>query len=236
MIGIITAVDAERDAVLAKLKDVKTHKIFGIEFYEGSLQGIDCTAAMSGIGKVNAARCTQLMIDRFHPDRIVNIGSAGALHPEVKIGDVIIATSCIQHDLDLTAFGLRKGFFSETEGFIAADAGLVELCRQAMADSLDDRFKIFTGPVATGDQFNESAQVKEALFNEFGAYCVEMEGAAVAQVCAGCGVPFVVIRSISDAPGEEEATRDLYENFKQLASERCVSFLLNLVKSFPKGD
>lgn len=228
MIGVITAVDAERDAVLAKMKEVKSYTVYGIEFYEGSIRDIRCIAAMSGIGKVNAARCAQLMIDRFSPDWIVNIGSAGAIHPELQIGDVIISTSCIQHDVDLTPFGLPRGFFSETEGFVTADAGLVELCRQAMEHSIDDRFHVYAGPIATGDQFNDSVQVREWLYQEFGAYCVEMEGAAVAQVCAQCQIPFVVIRSVSDTPTEE--TLNLYENFKQLASERCANFLINLVK------
>ncbi|HYH04467.1 MAG TPA: 5'-methylthioadenosine/adenosylhomocysteine nucleosidase [Bacillota bacterium] len=234
MIGVITAVDAERDAVLAKMKEVKAYQVYGIEFYEGLIRDTRCITAMSGIGKVNAARCTQLMIDRFNPDRIVNIGSAGALYPDLQIGDVIISTSCIQHDVDLTPFGLRKGFFSETDGFVAADAGLVSLCQQAMEHSIDDRFHVYTGPIATGDQFNDSAQTKERLFEEFGAYCIEMEGAAVAQVCAMCEIPFVVIRSVSDTPTEE--TRNLYENFKQLASERCANFLTNLVKLIQKSN
>jgi adenosylhomocysteine nucleosidase len=228
MIGVITAVNAERDAVLSKMRDVREYHIYGIEFYKGLIGNAPCITAMSGVGKVNAARCTQLMIDRFLPPRIVNVGSAGALHPEIKIGDVIISTSCIQHDLDLTAFGLRKGFWGETDGFIPADVGLVALCKEAMRRSSGAEFNIFSGPIATGDQFNDSVEQKERLYREFGAYCIEMEGAAIAQVCAMCNIPFVIIRSISDSPSED--TSSLYENFKTLAAERCATFLSHLVE------
>jgi adenosylhomocysteine nucleosidase len=228
MIGVITAVTAERDAVLTKMRDVREYNIYQIEFYEGWVGNTRCITAMSGVGKVNAARCTQLMIDKFLPSRIVNIGSAGALHPDIKIGDVIISTSCIQHDVDLTPFGLRKGFFGETEGFIHADAELIELCKEAMHQSIGEAFDVFSGPIATGDQFNDSVEQKEELYQEFGAYCIEMEGAAIAQVCAMCRIPFVIIRSISDSPTED--TSSVYENFKNLAAKRCVNFLVNLVK------
>jgi adenosylhomocysteine nucleosidase len=227
MFGIITAVDAERDAVLERIESPQEYSIYGIKFYEGVIGKIRCIMAMAGVGKVNAARCAQLMIDKFSPARIVNIGSAGALHPKVRIGDVIISTACIQHDVDLTAFGLRKGFFSETDGFIPADPELMELCAQAMEQTLDNRFRIFTGTVATGDQFNDSPTRKEELFQEFGAYCIEMEGAAVAQVAAMCQVPFVIIRSISDQPDDD--TLNLYETYKQQAAVRCALFLVNLV-------
>jgi adenosylhomocysteine nucleosidase len=228
MLGIITAVTAERDAALQKMVNPHARQIYGIEFYEGTIGRISCVLAMAGIGKVNAARCVQLMIDQFQPDRIVNIGSAGALHPEVKIGDVIISTACIQHDLDLTAFGLPKGYISETEGLFTADPELRRLCEQAMGRTIDDRFRVYAGLIVTGDQFNDSVARKEQLYREFGAYCIEMEGAAVAQVCAMCRVPFVIIRSISDQPGED--TMELYENYKDLASRRCADFVVNLME------
>ncbi len=228
MIGIITAVDAERDAILIKMTEPRPQAIYGIEFYEGVIGDVDCVMAMSGVGKVNAARCAQLMIDKFDPDRIVNIGSAGALHPDLNVGDVIISTSCIQHDVDLTAFGLRKGFLSRENGFIEADTEFMGLCQKAMARSVGAGHRIYTGPIATGDQFNESAERKDRVFAEFGAYCIEMEGAAVAQVCAMCDIPFVVIRSISDKPSSE--TLRMYNDYKRLASERCAAFLIHLTE------
>ena len=116
MIGIITAVTIERDAVLEKLKEIKATTVYDLKFYQGLIRHTPCIIVMSGIGKVNAARCTQLMIDRFGPSKIVNIGSAGALHPDIKIGDVVISTACVQHDVDLTVFGIKKGAFAKQEG------------------------------------------------------------------------------------------------------------------------
>lgn len=229
MIGIITAVTTERDAVLEKMKETKAFSIYDLEFYQGLIHHTPCIIGMSGVGKVNAARCTQLMIDRFGPSKIVNIGSAGALHPEINVGDVVISTACIQHDVDLTVFGIKRGAFAEEEGgFVQADADFARLCAAAIKKSIGGDFSIFTGPIATGDQFNDSQERKEQLFEEFGAYCNEMEGAAVAQVCALCQVPFVVIRSISDKPGSQ--SKVMYNNFKQLASERCASFLEHLIE------
>lgn len=230
MLGIITAVTAERDAVLARMQDVAKSTIFGIDFFQGKIGKTACVMAMAGIGKVNAARCTQLMIDRFSPERVINMGSAGGLHPELTIGDVVISTACVQYDLDLTAFGLPKGAVDEGEdGFVKADAGFAELCEKVMENSIDGEYKVVLGPIATGDQFNDSPVTKAQLYKEFGAYCNEMEGAAIAQVCAACAVPFVVIRSISD--NSDQDTLMNYEKFKELAAERCVHFLLNLVNA-----
>jgi adenosylhomocysteine nucleosidase len=227
MIGIITAVDAERDAVLQKMQEVKKSVIYEIEFFEGKIRNTPSIMAMAGIGKVNAARCTQLMIDRFTPERIINMGSAGGLHPELTIGDVVISLSCIQYDLDITAFGLPKGSVEEgSDGFVKADAEFAKLCEQVMENSINSEYKVMLGPIATGDQFNDSPVLKAQLYQEFGAYCNEMEGAAIAAVCAACQVPFVVIRSISD--NSDEDTLMNYNDFKNLAAERCVHFLLNL--------
>lgn len=234
MLGIITAVTAERDAVLQKMQNVKKALIFGIEFFEGKIGNTSCIMAMAGIGKVNAARCTQLMIDRFSPERIVNMGSAGGLHPDLTIGDVVISTACVQYDLDLTAFGLPKGAVDDGEdGFVKADVGFAKLCEEVMESSIDGEYKVMLGSIATGDQFVESSALKTQLFKEFGAYCNEMEGAAIAQVCASCQVPFVVIRSISDTNSDQDALMS-YNQFKEFAAERCVHFLLNLVDVLEK--
>jgi adenosylhomocysteine nucleosidase len=235
MIGIITAVDTERDSVLQKMTGIKTIILYEIMFYQGFIHHTPCVTAMSGVGKVNAARCTQLMIDKFQPVKIVNLGSAGAIHPSINIGDVVISTACIQHDVDLTVFGIKKGAFDDQNcGFYEADIEFAELCRKAITNSIGKDFKIFSGVIATGDQFNDSPEKKNQLFEEFGAYCNEMEGAAVAQVCALCKIPFVVIRSISDTPGNE--SKMLYQNYKQLASERCADFLVNLIAIIEKSD
>lgn len=235
MIGIITAVNTERDAVLQEMTQIKTFNIYNIVFHEGFINHTPCITAMSGVGKVNAARCTQLMIDQYKPDKIVNVGSAGALHPDINIGDVVISTTCIQHDLDLTVFGIRKGAFDNQEaGFFKADPDFAGLCAEAIQNCIGNDFKVFSGPIVTGDQFNDSIEKKNQLFEEFGAYCNEMEGAAVAQVCALCEIPFVVIRSISDKPGKN--SKVMYQDFKELASKRCANFLVNLINIIEKSE
>ena len=235
MIGIITAVTTERDAVLEKLKEIKATTVYDLKFYQGLIRHTPCIIVMSGIGKVNAARCTQLMIDRFGPSKIVNIGSAGALHPDIKIGDVVISTACVQHDVDLTVFGIKKGAFAKQEGgFVEADPGFAELCEAAIKKSIGSEYQIFTGPIATGDQFNDSPEKKTQLYEEFGAYCNEMEGAAVAHVSALCKIPYVVIRSISDKPGCQ--SKMMYDQFKQLAAERCAGFLEHLIEIIEAED
>jgi len=228
MLGIITAVETERDAALTKMTDVTTSTFYDIEFYKGFIENGPCVIALAGIGKVNAARCTQLMIDRFSPERIVNLGSAGGLHPELKIGDVVISTSCIEYDVILTAFGIKQGAFKEgDDGFIDADPEFISLCKKAMCRSVGKEYRIFTGPIATGDQFNDSPQKKKELYRDFGAYCNEMEGGAVAHVCSLCRIPFVIIRSISD--NSDDNTLEMYNNFKILAAERCADFLVQLM-------
>lgn len=229
MIGIITAVTTERDAVLEKMKGIKAIPVYDLQFYQGMIHHTECIIVMSGIGKVNAARCTQLLIDRFEPSKIVNIGSAGALHPDLNIGDVVVSTGCIQHDVDLTVFGIKKGAFDKQEGgFVEADPNFAGLCKAAIKKIIGDEYQIFTGPIATGDQFNDSPEKQTQLFEDLGAYCNEMEGAAVAQVCSLCNIPFVVVRSISDKPGNQ--SKVMYDNFKKLASERCALFLEHLIE------
>ncbi len=229
MLGIITAVETERNAALTRMNNIQATTIYGIEFYSGSIENHPCVIALAGVGKVNAARCTQLMVDNFSPDRIVNIGSAGGLHPELKIGDVVISTSCIQYDVILTPFGIKQGAFTEDDdGFIDADPDFIELCKKAMVRCVGKDYRIFTGPIATGDEFNNSPERKKQLYQDFGAYCNEMEGAAVAQVCSLCEVPFVIIRSISD--NSDNDTLEMYNNFKVLAAERCSDFLIHLME------
>ncbi len=235
MIGVITAVTTELDAVLGEMKKTKAITVYDLEYYQGLIHHTPCIIAMSGVGKVNAARCTQLLIERFSPSKIVNIGSAGALHPDLNIGDVVISTACIQHDLDLTVFGIKKGSFDEQGGgFIEADRHFADLCEAAIKKISGGEFQIFSGPIATGDQFNDSPEKQTQLFEEFGAYCNEMEGAAVAQVCALCKIPFVVIRSISDKPGNR--SKVMYDKFKRLASERCAGFLEHLIEIIEEED
>lgn len=222
MIGIIGAMKEEKDAILSMMQDVERVIHYGVKFYIGTINGRDCVLSKSGVGKVNAARTTQIMIDRYNPEFIINIGSAGALEPSLEIGDTVISDYCIQHDADITAFGHQKGYIAGLR-YIEADKGLVEKCRKAIELSVDSKYKTYIGTVASGDQFISSQEKKQELHKEFNAWCVEMEGAAIAQVCHLCEVPFVIIRSISDKALQGNAME--FKEFLVLSSERCAHFV-----------
>jgi len=222
--GIIGAMEQEVEPILEKLVDKNYNKIYDISFCKGTINGIKCVVGQSGVGKVNAARCTQMMIDNYEVSSIINIGSAGALNPELEIGDVVISSSCIYHDVDITVFGHEKGYITGIgDRFIKADQKLINQCKKAMDQISADKYKILMGPIATGDQFYNDPQKKEELFEEFGAYCDDMEAAAIAHVCLLSEIPYVVIRSISDKPSSKSHLT-FYE-FLDLASARCAEFL-----------
>ncbi len=222
MIGIIGAMKEEKDAILSLMQQVEQIEHYGVKFYLGTINNQSCILSKSGVGKVNAARATQIMIDKFNPACIINIGSAGALEPCLEIGDIVISDSCIQHDADITAFGHPKGYIAGLR-YIEADAGLIEKCRKAIELSVDNKYKIYIGTVASGDQFISSQEIKEEIHKEFSAWCVEMEGAAIAQVCYLCKVPFVVIRSISDKALQGNAME--FNEFLKLSADRCAQFV-----------
>ena len=224
LLGIIGAMDQEVKAIVDKLNQENAHEYYGMKFWVGIINGVKCVVGQSGVGKVNAARCTQIMIDKFNPTSIINIGSAGALNPELEIGDVVISTSCIYHDADITVFGHPKGYITGIgDRYIKADEKLIDECKKTMEEIADNNYKIHLGPIASGDQFYNDPEKKAELFEEFGAYCDDMEAAAIAHVCLLCKVPYVVIRSISDKP-KKKSELTFYE-FLELASARCAEFL-----------
>lgn len=235
MLAIIGAMDQEVKVVLDMLNEKELIEAFGLKFWKGKINGINCIVAQSGVGKVNAARCTQLLIERFNPTSIINIGSAGALNPELEIGDVVISTSCIQHDCDITAFGHKKGYITGIgDRYVKSDNRLLDICNEVMKRTLTEEYKIMIGPVTSGDQFINCPIKKEQLWNEFNAYCDDMEAAAIAQVCYLCNVPHIVVRSISDKP-QKESEVDFYK-FLDLASLRCACFVDNLTKYIAEKD
>lgn len=199
-IGIITALTEEFKVIEDLMKDVTIAEKYNLKFYQGSINNKEIVLVTCGIGKVNAARATQMMIDAFDIEYVVNVGVAGSLNEKLEIGDIVIGEKLVQHDFDLTAGGDPKGYISEELGreFIS-DKMLVEKCENIIRNDLKDiNSKI--GTIATGDVFCQEITLKEAIIKEFQADCVEMEGAAIAQVCTLCNIPFIVIRSISDKP------------------------------------
>lgn len=222
MIGIIGAMEEEVDSILSLIPDIEQTVHYGVRFYKGTINGQSCIVSKSGIGKVNAARSTQIMIDKFNPAYIINIGSAGALEPSLEIGDIVISDNCIQHDVDITAFGHEKGYIAGIR-YIEADTELIEKCKKVIEQSVEGKYKTYIGTVASGDQFISSQVVKEQIHKDFNAWCVEMEGAAIAYVCHLCQMPFVIIRSISDKATKGNAIE--FREFLKLSSERCAQFV-----------
>lgn len=226
VIAVIAAMQEELDAVKSKAENVAKLTLHNETIYTCRLNGVDCVLALSGIGKVNAARLTQLLVDNFKVAALINVGSAGALKQEHNIGDIIISDACVQADFDLTAFGREIGFIPNLGRYIYADKRLVETVK-ATAQELSFDVGIKTGVVATRDRFESKREEKLKTGRQFNAECIEMEGAAVAQVCSLSRIPFVVIRSISDIVNDSSVVD--FEEFLPLAAKKCSDLLFNVI-------
>ena len=222
MLGIITATIQEYTAlgkILPGAEKVKAQA--GMEFLVGELNGQKVVGVQAGIGKVSAAVCAQVMIDRFSPDAIINVGVAGALNPELHVADIVISSDVAQHDMDTTFFGDEPGFISVINKiYFEADEKMKQAADQA-AEALQIPHRI--GRVVTGDQFVANAEKKEWLVKQFQGDCTEMEGGAIAQACYMNEVPFVIIRAISD--GASDGAPMQYDEFVNLAAERAMQLI-----------
>ena len=224
-IAIIAAMEQEMMAIRNIMKDITKIDVFDKTIFLGKISDKDCLLVQCGVGKVNAARITQLIIDKFEVSNIINVGCAGATESSLKVLDVVISSGLVQHDFDITAFDHEKGYITDIGKIIKADSRLVDIF-----DSLidDEDGKVYKALIATGDIFCSNKEIKSKIFDEFGASCVDMEGAAIGQVCYLAKIPFVVIRSISDSL-DSEASIDFYK-FLELASNRCAKFLESAIK------
>jgi len=229
-IVIIAAMDEEMLAIKELMQDIKTIKIHETEVIEGIIEQKQVVLAKCGVGKVNAARTTQMLIDKYEVEFVVNVGSAGALKDELNIGDIVIGKSLVQHDFDITAFGHEKGYITDLGREITSDMNLIQMCEEAMKAILtkDTENKCIIGRIASGDQFCKDLKLKEQITKEFNADCVEMEGAAIAQVCKLDKIPCVVIRSISDKVNGNNQID--FETYLKKASENCAKFIESLLK------
>lgn len=227
-IGIIGAMEIEVAALKEQMEQVKQIKKASMEFHHGILNGKEVVVVRSGIGKVNAAVCTQILVDDFQVGAVINTGIAGSLKNEINIGDIVVSTDALQHDMDAREFGYPKGQIPQMKVFsFEADRDLretaVKACRKVTPD-----IEVFEGRVVSGDQFVASASVKEEIIREFAGYCTEMEGAAIAQAAYLNGVPFVVLRAISDK-ADNSATMD-YPTFERKAARHCVNLVGEMLR------
>lgn len=228
-IGIIGAMENEVEKLKANMQDVcVTHKA-SMDFYEGTLEGKHAVVVRSGIGKVNAAVCAQILIDHFHAELVMNSGIAGSLNNEINIGDVVISTDLIHHDMNAVAFGYPKGQIPQMDAFsFESDRALREIAVRACRKVNPD-ISVFEGRIASGDQFVADQETKDFIVNQFGAYAVEMEGAAIAQTAYLNQVPFLVVRAISDkADGSAEMD---YPAFEAMAVEHSFNMTMEILKN-----
>lgn len=227
-LGIIGAMEVEVALLKEVMEDPKVERVGQFEFYCGRLASTEVVVVRSGVGKVFAAMCTQALIDRYSPDAILNTGIAGSLDARIDIGDFVVSTDCVQHDFDVVPMGYAPGFMPGVDrlGFAAAAdlrAKVVDAVRRAVPG-----VKVLEGRIASGDQFVASDERKRFIVERFGALCVEMESAPIAQVAWANDIPFVIVRAISDkADGTAESE---YPAFEEFTARRSAEVVVELAK------
>ena len=226
-IGIIGAMEEEVTALKEKLSDGKLLRKASMDFYSGTLNGVEAVVVRSGIGKVNAGICTQILADVYQVDAVINTGIAGSLRAEINIGDIVLSTDALQHDMDATGFGYEPGVIPKMEtSCFQADPELLKKAEEACQEAVPE-VQVFAGRVVSGDQFISDRAVKERIIRQFGGMCTEMEGAAIAQAAYLNHIPFVIIRAISDK-ADDSATVD-YPTFERQAIAHSVALVENFV-------
>lgn len=218
-IGIIAAEIKELDAIKEIMINIEEVDIYNLKFLKGEIDNKQYVIVRSGVGKVNAARTTQMLIDKFNIEYVINVGSAGAINDKLNIGDIVIGEELVQHDFDVTAFGREKGYIPDTGKLFKADKELIEKCENIKIENIN----IAKGIIASGDVFCNDIDMKFKIREEFNADCVEMEGAAIAQVCYLNEIPFIIIRSISDKPNGNNQID--FEKYLEFASKNCAEFI-----------
>lgn len=222
-IGIIFAMQEEIEALKKYLELKNSYNIFDLTFYEGTINDINCVLVESGVGKVNAARTTQILIDNFKVDYVLNIGVAGGVSSNLKVGDIVVGEKLVQHDFDITAFSHEKGYIPNVGKYIEADQYLLNI-----AESIKNDITKF-GVIASGDIFCTEEAMSLKIAKKFDALCVEMEGASIAQVCYLSHIPFLIIRSISDVPNNNNVIT--YETFLEQSTKIVADYVYELLKN-----
>ena len=229
MIGIICALGIEVESLKHRMTNIVERTAAKITYTKGELFGREVVCCECGIGKVNAAMSTQIMIDLYHPDVIINSGIAGSLSGDIRIGDIVVSDDCVQHDMDGTEMGDPPGeiwFNDEKRIDIPADKETADKLYAACA-TLGD-VAVFRGRIASGDVFVAARERRKKIADQFGALACEMEGAAVGAVCYRNGVPFAILRSISD-DFNSNLFMD-YQQFRDLAAERSIKAITVFIK------
>lgn len=230
-VGIIGAMDQEVDLLRSKLEDRKDTNLAGSEFFEGKIDSSDVVLLKSGIGKVNAALGTALLIEKFQPDVIINTGSAGGFLKDLNVGDVVISTEVRHHDVDVTIFGYEYGQVPRMPAYFAPDEKLVEAAVKS-AEKING-IQVVKGLIASGDSFmNDPERVEYVRTKLPDLYAAEMEAAAIAQVAYLFDKPFVIIRSLSDIAGKESNIS--FDQFLETAAKNSAELILLMLEELKK--
>lgn len=228
IIGIIGAMEEEVAELKKSINLIENVNKASMEFIHGRIDGKEVVIVRSGIGKVNAGICTQILVDLFNVTHVINTGIAGSLKNEINIGDIVISTDALQHDVDATGFGYPYGEIPRMNTLeFKADEKLINIAKEANI-FCNPEIQTFTGRVVSGDQFISDSKVKDNIIGKFGGYCTEMEGAAIAQAAMLNKVPFVIIRAISDK-ADNSASMD-YGEFEAKAIEHTVKLVKKMLK------
>ncbi len=223
--GIIGAMPSEVALLREEMQERNEVQVGRFTFWEGVLYGQEVALSQCGVGKVNAAIVTQLLLDRFGAEQVVNTGVAGAMHEQLKVLDVVVSRELVYHDYEMRFLRDYMPFLEKIE----ASPALVEQAVEAFEAIDHGSSCCFAGRIATGDQFVESRQVKESIVERFHPMCVEMEGAAIGHVCAAAQVPFVVIRTMSDSADDSAGMS--FDEFEEIAARRSADIVCQMLRT-----
>ena len=227
-LGIIGAMQVEVEILLSLLENKKDTAVAGSTFYEGKLEGLEVAIVQCGVGKVNAAICAQILCDRFGVTHLVNTGIAGSLDAKLDIGDLLVSKDAMYHDFDCVHFGYEMGRVPGMDvTSFPADEMMIALAKEA-AEAVHPGH-VTVGRVASGDLFVAEKSAKDRIIATTHGLCTEMEGAAIAQTAYRNGIPFVILRAISDK-ADNSAEMD-YPTFERIAAHRCAQVTQALAKA-----
>ena len=226
-VGIIGAMASEVAGLKAQMQNAQEQTVGGMTFCRGTLEGKDVIVVQSGVSKVNAAICTQVLVGHFQASPVINTGIAGSLNNDLDIGDIVISNDAVQHDVDATIWGYAPGQIPGVDrANFPADETLARLAEEVCARVNPD-IRAMRGRIASGDQFICDSATKQRIIDTFHADCAEMEGAAIAQVCYQNRVPFLILRTMSDkADGSAKADNENFSDEVIARNDRLVRGIL----------
>ena len=231
-IGIIGAMEIELETLKSHMQITNTLEKASMSFLEGTLNHTPVVVVKSGIGKVNAGMCVQILVDIFHVTHIINTGIAGSLNAVIDIGDIVLSTDALYHDVDATGFYPIGEIPQLGTLSFQADSQMIALAKSS-CEAVNPDIKVFQGRIVTGDQFVSSPSVKDNILRNFpGSFCTEMEGAAIAHASWLNHIPFIIIRAISDK-ADDSAAMD-YPTFEQQAIQHSVKLIEEFVSQIPE--